>query len=321
VIDRIETYSLSGSDVRAPPSYVYLALGGFVALITLGLLHRRRHAVPIAVGMGAVVAIAVYARMTSLFEVTGLLDPDAIGFRTYADRFQWWPLFDRGIFSGNFAEREPLYVMVVHAYFQVLGSSDFHLRVVSATLSVAVVILTVIASRRLLVSWPARLGAGLLVAVSGPLIHESTRGLRLELEMVLVLLLYIALARLPSQRTVVDAVIIGVLGAAMVLTRTSFVPLVGVAITISFLVRYRPLPKAVGLLALVAIMVISAGAAHRVGLYIHTHDASLRRGRLCPMERQHGALRLPQTTAPPGAVPHLSGVSEVRALLRPIYHG
>ena len=123
VIDRIETYSLSGSDVRAPPSYVYVALGGFVALITLGLLHRRRHAVPIAVGMGAVVAIAVYARMTSLFEVTGLLDPDAIGFRTYADRFQWWPLFDRGIFSGNFAEREPLYVMIVHAYFQVMGSS------------------------------------------------------------------------------------------------------------------------------------------------------------------------------------------------------
>ena len=273
IIDRLETYSVSGSDVRAPPSYVYPAAGGLAALFTFGLLHRRRRAVAIAVGMGAVVAIAVYTRMAALFEVTGLLDPDAIGYRVYADRFQWWPLFDRGIFSGNFGEREPAFVMVVHAYFQVLGSSDFHLRVVSATLSVGVVILTVIAARRLLVSWPARLGAGLLVAVSGPLIQESTRGLRLELEMVLVLLLYIALARRPARRPVVDAVVIGVLGAAMVLTRTSFVPLVGVAITISFLVRYRPLPKAVGLLALVAIIVIAAAAGHRVGLYQHHQDA------------------------------------------------
>jgi hypothetical protein len=273
VLDQLTTYSIRGADVRAPPSHVYVALGGLIALITIAALRRRRHAFPVAIAIGAVAAVAASTRMETLFAVTSSLDPDAIAYRIYADRFQWWPLFGSGIFSGNFGEREPLFVMVVHAYFQVLGSSDFHLRVVSATLSVAVVILTVIAAGRLLVSWPARIGVGLMVAVSGPLIQESTRGLRLELEMVLVLLLYIALARRPAQRPVVDAIVVGLLGAAMVLTRTSFIPLVGVAITISFLVRYRPLPKAVGLIALIAIIVLGAGAGHRVGLYLHTHDA------------------------------------------------
>ena len=273
VLDQLETYASRGADVRAPPSYVYLATGGLIALAALALLRRRRHALPVAVAMGAVVGIAVATRMTALFAVSRLLDPDAIGYRTYANRFQWWPLFDNGIFSGNFGEREPLFPMVVHAYFQILGSSDFHLRVVSATLSVAAVILTVVAARRLLVSWPAALGAGLMVAVSGPLISESTRGLRLELEIVLVLLLYIALARPPARRPVFDAAAIGLLGAALALTQTSLIPLVGVAVTVSFLVRYRPLPRAVGLLALVAIIVIGAAAGHRAGLYQHHHDA------------------------------------------------
>ena len=273
IIDRIETYSLRGINVPEPPAYTFLASGALAALITLALLRRRPHAFPVSVAMGALVAIAVGTRLTALFGATGVLDPDAIGYRTYANRFQWWPLFDNGIFSGNFGEREPLFPMVVHAYFQILGSSDFHLRVVSATLSVAAVILTVVAARRLLVSWPAALGAGLMVAISGPLISESTRGLRLELEIVLVLLLYIALARPPARRPVFDAAAIGLLGAALAFTQTSLIPLVGVAVTVSFLVRYRPLPKAVGLLALVAIIVIGAAAGHRAGLYQHHHDA------------------------------------------------
>ena len=273
IIDRLETYSLRGIAVPAPPAYSYLASGGLAALITLALLRRRRQAIPVSLVMGAVLAIAVGTRMAALFKATGVLDPDAIGYRIFADRFQWWPLFDHGIFSGNFGQREPLFPMIAHLYFQMLGSSDFHLRVVSATLSVAVVILTVVAAGHLLVSWPARLGAGLMVAISGPLIHEGTRGLRLELETVLVLLFYIALARPPSRRPAFGAAAIGLLGGALALTQTSLIPLVGVAATVSFLVRYRPLPKAAGLLALVAIIVVGAEAAHRVGLYVHYQDA------------------------------------------------
>jgi hypothetical protein len=255
----------------APPFYSYLAFGGLAALVTLAILRGRRHSAALALAMGVVVATATFARITVLIATHAPLDPDAVAYRTYADTFQWWPPFDHGIFSGNFSEREPLFPMVVNAYFQVLGSSDFHLRVVSATLSIAVVILSVIAARRRLSWWPA-LAVGLLVAVSPPLIRESVRGLRLELEMLVLLLLYIALDRGPAKRPLLAAVLIGILGAAMVLTRTYYFPVFGVAVAISFLARYRPLRRAVGLAVLAALIMLSAEAAHRIGLYLHTHD-------------------------------------------------
>jgi hypothetical protein len=273
VIDQLVSYDQQGTEPIAPPIFTYLTLGGLVSLVTIALIRRRPNALPVALAMGVVVAIATYARITALMAVRLPLAPDAIGYRAYADSFQWWPLFDHGIFSGNFKEREPFFPMVVHAYFQVLGSSDFHLLVVSATLSVAVVVLSVVAARRRLKFWPAALGVGLLLAVSVPLIQESVRGLRLELEMVVLLLLYIALDRGPARRPVLDAVIVGALGAAMVLTRTEFIPVFGAAVAISFLARYRPLPRAVGLVTLAVIIMAGAAAAHRIGLYEHQQDA------------------------------------------------
>jgi len=255
----------------APPFYSYLAFGGLAAFVTLAILRGRRHSAALALAMGVVVATATFARITVLIATHAPLDSDAVTYRIYADGFQWWPLFDHGIFSGNFSEREPLFPMVVNAYFQVLGSSDFHLRVVSVTLSIAVVVVSVIAARRRLSWWPA-LAVGFLVAVSPPLIDESVRGLRLELEMLVLLLLYIALDRGPAKRPLLDAVLVSVLGAAMVLTRTYYLPLFGVAVAISFLARYRPLRRAIGLAMLAALIMISAEAAHRIGLYAHTHD-------------------------------------------------
>jgi hypothetical protein len=272
VIDQMVTYVSNGTDARAPPALTYIAFGGLVALITLAIVRRQRHALAVSVAMGVVVATAAATRIVELFAVSGqLLDPDAAAYRVYADRFQWWPFSEHGLFSGNFSEREPIFPMVVHAYFQALGSSDFHLRVVSVTLSIAVVVLSVIAARRRLSWWPA-LAVGLLVAVSPPLIDESVRGLRLELEMLVLLGLYIALDRGPAKRPLLDAVLVGVLGAAMVLTRTYYFPLFGVAVAISFLARYRPLRRAIGLAMLAALIMVSAEAAHRIGLYVHTHD-------------------------------------------------
>lgn len=272
VIDQLVTSVVSGADPRAPPSYVFFAFGGLAALVTLALLRGRRHVWAIAPAMGAVAAIASFARITALFAVHGPLDPDAHQFRLYADSFQWWPPFDHGIFSGNFSEREPLFPMVVHIYFQALGSSDFHLRVVSATLSIAVVILSVIVARRRLSWWPA-LAVGLLLAVSVPLIRESTRGLRLELEMVVLLLLYFALDRGPAKRPLLDAILVGVLGAAMVLTRTYYLPVFVAAVAVSFTARYRPVRRATGLALLAGVIMVGAAAAHRVGLYEHHRDA------------------------------------------------
>ena len=269
VIDKISTYSVTGTDPRPPPIYSFVAFGVLAGLISFALLRRRQHAIPTSAGIGLVAALAASTRIAALFTLHLPTEPDAIGYRTYAERFQWWPLFDNGIFSGNFYEREPLFPMVVHVYFQLIGSSDFHVRVVSATLSVAVVILSVVAARRRLQTWWGPLLVGLVMAISGPLIQESYRGLRLEQETLLILGLYLALDREPARRPVLDAIAIGLLGAAMALARTYFIPVFIAAVAVSFLLRYRSLPKVVGLVAIATLMMGGAEVAHRIGLYEH----------------------------------------------------
>jgi hypothetical protein len=272
VIDRMVTYASSGTDPRAPPVLSYVAFGGLAALITLALLRTRRDALALSAAMGVVVASATATRFLDLFAANGPLDPDAYVYRLYADSFEWWPFSGHGLFSGNFSEREPLFPLVVHAYFQVLGSSDFHVRVVSVTLSIAVVVLSVVAARRLL-GWPAALLVGFMLALSGPLIQESVRGLRLELEMVVLLLLYMALDRSPSRRPLLHAIVVGAIGAAMVLTRTYYLPIFVAAVLLSFLVRYRPSWRTIGLVGTAVIIMLAAEGAHRVGLYEHHGDA------------------------------------------------
>ena len=273
VLDQLVTYVSTGSDAQAPPVFTYVAYGGLVGLVSLALLRRRRHALLLSGAMAVVVTAATVTRFVALFAVNGPLDPDAVAYRIYADRFQWWPLSQYGLFSGNFSEREPVFPMVVHAYFQVLGSSDFHLRVVSVTLSIAVVVLSVVAARRLL-RWPAALLVGLLLAVSGPLIQESVRGLRLELEMVVLLLLYLALDRGPSKRPLMHAIVVGAIGAVMVLTRTYYLPVFVAAVALTFLARYRPSWRTVGLVSVAVVIMVAAESAHRIGLYEHHGDAS-----------------------------------------------
>jgi hypothetical protein len=273
VLDQLVTYTVQGTDPRAPPFYSFLAFGALVAVIALLLIRRRDHVVATAIGIGIVSAIAAATRVIALFTLTGPVDPDAIFYRIAADRFQWWPLFDNGIFSGNFAEREPLFPMVVHIYFQVLGSSDFHERVVSATLSIAVVIVSMVAARHRLQTWWAPVLVGFVVAISGPLIQESYRGLRLELETLLILALYLALDRARVRRPFLDAVIVGLLGAAMALTRTYYIPVFIAAVSVTYVLRYRSARRVLGLVLVATLIMGAAEAAHRVGMFEHHQNA------------------------------------------------
>jgi MYXO-CTERM domain-containing protein len=273
VLDELVTYSIHGDDPRAPPFYSFLAFGGLVGLLGFFAIRRRPRPVAVATGIGLVATIAAASRVSALFVLNLPTDPDAVGYRSIADRFQWWPPFDNGIFGGNSLEREPLFPMIAHIYFQLIGSSDFHLRVVSATLSVAVVIVSMVAARRRLKTWWAPVLVGVLVAISGPLIQESDRGLRLELETLLILGLYLALDRNPARRPFLDAALIGLLGAAMALARTYFIPVFLVAVAISFLVRYRPLSRVVGLIVVATLIMGGAEAAHRVGMYENRQNA------------------------------------------------
>lgn len=273
VVDQLEIYAEQGTQPRAPPFYSFLAFGALGAILAFLLIRRRDHALPAAIGIGIVSAIAAATRVSALFRLTGPVDPDAISYRIFADRFQWWPLFDNGIFSGNFAEREPLFPMVVHIYFQVLGSSDFTERVVSVTLSIAVVIVSIVAARRRLQTWWAPVLVGFVVAVSGPLIQESYRGLRLELETLLILGLYLALDRGPVRRPLLDAAMVGLLGAAMALTRTYYIPVFIAAVSITYLLRYRSPRRVVGLVLVATLIMGAAETGHRVGMFEHHQNA------------------------------------------------
>ena len=273
VVGQLSTFISRGSDPRPPPFLAYLAAGALAAALTVALVPGRLRRLAVAGAVGAIVTLAAYTRFTTLFAIRGPLEPDAAEYSLLAKSFRWSPFSDHWLFSGNFGLREPFFPLVVHGYYQLLGSSDFHLHVVSATLSVAVVVLALLAAGRRLRSWPARLAVGLLVAASSPLIGESSRGQRTELEMCLVLLVYLALDRRPARRPLLDALLVGVLGALLVLTRSYFIAMVLAAIAVSFVARYQPLRRAIGPAALALAIVIGAAAAHRVGLFAHTQDA------------------------------------------------
>jgi hypothetical protein len=128
------------------------------------------------------------------------------------------------------------------------------------------------AARRRL-SWPAALVVAGLIAFNRPLVDESFRGLRTELEMCLVLVLYVLLDRRPTAHPRGEAVIFGLVGAALVLTRTSYLPMILVATAVSFLARYRPLQRALLPVSIGTALVVGAVAGHRIALYAREGDA------------------------------------------------
>lgn len=273
VLDQLFWGPTTGAAPPRPTAASFLAFGGLVGLMSLSLIEAGRWRWPISVAIGLLMALAASDRFEALYAHSADgLDPDAVTYRILVDRFRWWPPWESGLFSANFGVREPFFLMVAHAYFDVLGSSDFHLRVVSSTLSVLSVPLTFIAARRRL-SWPAAFVVAGLVAFNRPLVDESFRGLRTELELCLVLVLYVLLDRRPSARPRWEAILTGLVGLALVLTRTFYLPMILVAVGISFLARYRPPRRALLPLSMAAALVVGAVVGHRLAMYERQGDA------------------------------------------------
>jgi hypothetical protein len=67
--------------------------------------------------------------------------------------------------------------------------------------------------------------------------------------------------------------VVGAIGAAMVLTRTYYLPIFVAAVLLAFLVRYRPSWRTIGLVSVAVVIMLAAEGAHRVGLYEHHGDA------------------------------------------------
>jgi hypothetical protein len=206
----------AGPPVSAPPAGR--------AVFTFGLLAAGAAllspAWPRGLALAAILTVAFAGRYLNLLRVLAApLEPDAQGYRLLADRLM--PFTDAGVYSGAFGIREPFFLLVSKGVFALLGSSDLHLRFVSLLGSLVVVVLAWRLGRRLAGAWgwiPAA-----LAAASVPAIVESGRGLRLELEMVL-LLLFVEAAFLSGRHWSHRAVATGVLGGLLVLTRASHLP-------------------------------------------------------------------------------------------------
>lgn len=177
----------------------------------------------------AIVLMSIDLRWAEMIAVRLLqLPPDAAGYKLFADMwpadaarlgFPPWLMF----YIRAFGVREPLWIFLIRVIFDLLGSSAFHLRLLSASLSVAVVAATIAFAR-------ARLGpltgllAGLLLAINPVHIINSVLGLREELSTLLFLAVIAILCRRAPRARWLWPLLAGITAAAMVLTRSEVQP-------------------------------------------------------------------------------------------------
>jgi hypothetical protein len=180
-IDRLEVLFLSApARPLAGQSWVVLMCAGFAIAIALCTPAPRR-----ALITGAILVVAAafrYAQFISALDRP--LDPDAQGYAAFAARLHLFS--DTGFYSASFDKREPLWILVVHGWFGLVGASATHLKLLTLIVSVAAVWAMIRLGTAMFGAAAGSLG-GLIFAVSGPLAFESSRGLRLELEMTLLI--------------------------------------------------------------------------------------------------------------------------------------
>jgi 4-amino-4-deoxy-L-arabinose transferase-like glycosyltransferase len=218
VLDKLVLQSWDGP----PPSFPStLWVGGIFLAVALGFAGLTAR--PKQAGLvGLLLTLALILRYVNLVRVAmAPLDPDAQGYRAYAKLLTWTG--PHGFYSASFGEREPLYPAIVKLALWLLGDSDLSLRLLTVILSVGVVYLGCRLGRALL-GTGGGLGAGLLLSISVPAIIESGRGLRVELETFLLTGAAWLLLGTQGSLSWPRAIVAGVLGGGLLLTRFPYAP-------------------------------------------------------------------------------------------------
>jgi len=245
-----------------PPSPPRMFLGFLLCSVAIALLtpHWRR-ALPFALILSA----AFYLRYSNLdWVVYTPLDSDAEQYRSFAEAMTLSG--EHGFYSGNFSLHEPFFPLAANILFRVLGPSDTHLRLLSLVLSLGVIYLVYKQAGDLLgPGWG--LAACSIVALNHPLARESVRGLRLELEMVL-LLLFCQVAFVKKDLAPLPRfLLMGLLGGLAVLTRSFYLP--GLALlTVYVAWRERHQVKQIVLMgSLPILLMVLVLIPHHYGMY------------------------------------------------------
>lgn len=199
------------------------------------------------------------------------LDPDAQVYRLMAMRMDLFSS-DLGFYSASFNEREPVFVLASHAFFGLTDGSQFHLRLLTVVLSVCLIWVAMRLSRS--VAGPiAGWAIGILVALNGPLVAESVRGLRLEAETI-VWLAWLGLAfvwRAPKGWGA--PVALGMLGGGLLLLRSSYMPVLVLLAILAAWQRGGTLWRRAASAALTIALMAALVAPHRLSMYERRGDA------------------------------------------------
>jgi hypothetical protein len=192
------------------------------------------------------------------------LEPDAESFRILAERLV--PFTGTGFYSGSFDIREPFFLLVAKGAFALLGTGAVQLRLVSLGASMVAIGLSWRLGRHLLGErWAWLPAAGM--ALSVPMIVESGRGLRLEMELVLLLLFADLAFAEPRLRPPLRFALAGALGGALVLTRSTHLPGLVVLGVLAARRWERDRWRRVGMAGLGLAILVGLYAPHAAALY------------------------------------------------------
>ncbi len=245
-----------------PPSPPGMLLGFLLCSSAIALLTPGwKRALPFVL----ILSVGFYIRYANFeWVIYTPLEPDAIGYRSFADRMTL--LGENGFYSGSFSEREPFFVLVAKIFFQIFGSSDTHLRLLSLLLSLGVIYFVYkLAGDLFGPGWG--LVACSAIALNLPLVRESGRGLRLELEMVLLLLFCLVAFVKKELAPLLRFFLMGLLGGFIVLTRSAHLP--GLALLMLYAAwRRRRGVKQFALMGSLAILfMVLLFTPHKYGIY------------------------------------------------------
>lgn len=261
------------SEPPIPPPASKVAIGLLLLLFGITLfLSRLLKSIPVILVLGEASYLSWYYFSKIIYT---RLDADAIGYKNYAQAMTFNLFNNNGFYSGNFNEREPFFVLITKLFFSIFGPSETHTRLLTITLYIAGIYLLYLVARRLFGKIWGILAA-LTMTFNIPLILDSSRGMRLELEIFLILALvwFIFCVDWKISKYKIFA-IAGFIGGLILLTR--FINIFGI-LSIFFIAAIlhsnKKILLAVKLFLLSAAISILLFIPHKYGIYKVHNDPS-----------------------------------------------
>jgi len=180
----------------------------------------------------AVLSIAIHIRWSEVERVSfapphgDAYNQGGIGYRQLADNMK---LFTKeGFYSAQVGQlHEPFYPLIAKIFFMIFGSSDLHMRFVSFFFAIFAVFLVYLIGCEIFGSRIMALLSSLIIAVNVFLTEQASYGLRLELEMCFLLLLfYFCYLKRNSLQNWIWVLSSGFLGGLWLLTRQFSAPVI-----------------------------------------------------------------------------------------------